>query len=51
MTKKEYLLEKYHNFFESKKESRRVFYTNPSIERLEPFQIADQLYYVGDKKV
>lgn len=27
------------------------FYTNPSVARIEPFKIADQLYYVGDKKV
>ena len=51
MTKKEYLLEKYHNFLESRKESKRDFYANPSVARIEPFQIADQLYYVGDKKV
>jgi len=51
MTKKEYLLEKYQNLLESKKESKRNFYTNPSVARIEPFQIADQLYYVGDKKV
>ncbi len=51
MTKKEYLLEKYHNFVENKKQSWQAFYANPSIARLEPFQIADQLYYVGDKKV
>ena len=27
------------------------FFTSPSIARIEPFKIADNLYYVGDKKV
>ena len=31
--------------------SKKDFYTNPSVARVEPFKIADGLYYVGDKKV
>lgn len=51
MTRKEYLLE---SVQENKKKQKRVnaaFYTNPSIARIDPFKIADGLYYVGDKKV
>lgn len=51
MTKKEYLLAKYHEFVENRKQDKIAFYSNPAIAYIEPFQIADQLYYVGDKKV
>ncbi len=51
MTKKDALLKKYYEFFDNRMESMVEFYTNPSVARIEPFQIADQLYYVGDKKV
>lgn len=51
MTKKEYLLEKYDEIMDKYVESHREFYKNPSIEYIKPFKIADQLYYVGDKKV
>ncbi|MBQ4517670.1 MAG: MBL fold metallo-hydrolase [Clostridia bacterium] len=51
MTKKGYLIGKYYELMDSKKESKIAFYTNPANARLESFQIADQLYYVGDKKV
>lgn len=51
MTKKEYLLKEYHDFTDNKKQKSHYFYANPSLERIDPFQIADQLYYVGDKKV
>ena len=51
MTRKEYLLEKYQSIMDSAKEKAREFYSNPVTARMEPFQIADQVYYVGDTKV
>lgn len=51
MTKKEFLIEKYQEINKIKSEYNKAFYENPSIARIEPFKIADQLYYVGDKKV
>ncbi len=51
MTKKEYLLEKFQDIKNKQKESSRAFHIAPSIARIEPFKIADNLYYVGDKKV
>ena len=51
MTKKEYLLEKFQDIKNKQKESSRSFHIAPSIARIEPFKIADNLYYVGDKKV
>lgn len=51
MTKKEYLTEltvaRTNEYYKNKME----FFTNPSTERIDPFKIADGLYYVGDKKV
>lgn len=51
MTREEFLMEK----FEAKRrayiESNKAFFENPSIARIDPFKIADKLYYVGDKKV
>ncbi len=51
MTREEFLRNKqaertnrYHN-------KHAAFYSNPSIARIQPFQIADRLYYVGDKDV
>lgn len=51
MTPKEYFLAKYHEYINAKSDTKKDFNTNPSIARIEPFKIADQLYYVGDKKV
>ncbi len=51
MTKKDYLLQKYNEKMAIYEESNKAFYTNPSVARIEPFKIADELYYVGDKKV
>jgi len=51
MTKREYLLEMFREKAEKTKAYNEDFYANPSIMRSEPFKIADELYYVGDKKV
>lgn len=51
MTRNEFLLEKYRERIDKYRENNKAFYTNPSIARIEPFKIADNLYYVGDKKV
>ena len=48
MTKQE-LLEKYDEIIGNYR--AKSFYANPSTARVEPFKIADQLYYVGDNKV
>lgn len=51
MTRKEFLLKKYEENHKEYVAKKREFFTNPSIARIEPFKIADGLYYVGDKKV
>ena len=51
MNKEEVLTRKYSEFRKKHTEAVLKFYTNPSIARIEPFKIADNLYYVGDKKV
>lgn len=51
MTAKEYLLEEFRVFHSKKKQKSLAFYANPSTARIDPFKIADGLYYVGDKKV
>jgi metallo-beta-lactamase class B len=51
MKRKEFLLERYYKKVSSYYEKNKEFNTNPSIARVEPFKIADGLYYVGDKKV
>ena len=53
MTRDEFLKEKYSEFAKNYSQSLgiREFYANPSIARIDPFKIADNLYYVGDKKV
>lgn len=48
---KEFLIKKYQEFRVRYDKRNKEFYTNPSIARMEPFKIADGLYYVGDKKV
>lgn len=51
MTRREFLLEKYAEFQLKYAKANEAFYANPSIARIDPFKIADGLYYVGDKKV
>jgi metallo-beta-lactamase class B len=51
MTKREYMLNKYKEFYEGYTARKMEFYRHPSIARMDPFKIADGLYYVGDKKV
>lgn len=51
MTREEFLIEKYQEYGSKYVQGHKAFYTNPSIARMEPFKIADGLYYVGDKKV
>lgn len=48
---KEFLIKKYEDFRVHYNKHNVEFFTNPSIARIEPFKIADGLYYVGDKKV
>ena len=51
MTREELLIEKFKNIKGKYARLNKNFYTNPSVARIEPFEIADGLYYVGDKKV
>ncbi len=51
MTRNEYLMKKMDERKENYRSNNKQFYTNPSMARIEPFKIADDLYYVGDKKV
>ena len=51
MTREEFMIEKYKAFTENTLKNNMNFYTHPSTARTEPFRIADNLYYVGDKKV
>ena len=51
MTRTEYLEAKYAEFRVKYEANLVPFNTNPSIMRIDPFMIADGLYYVGDKKV
>ena len=51
MTRKEFLIKKYNEAFNDYLNGKKEFYANPSVARIEPFKIADGLYYVGDKKV
>lgn len=51
MTIKEVLVNQYKERMEKYYENHKEFFTNPSIGRIEPFKIADNLYYVGDKYV
>lgn len=51
MTREEFLQEKKNEKAKSYREKHAAFYANPSIARIEPFKIADRLYYVGDKYV
>ncbi len=51
MLNKEALIEKFNDSSKKYREKHRDFWVNPSIARIDPFKIADNLYYVGDKKV
>lgn len=51
MTKKEYLNHEYSIFMKNYAAHTKEFYTNPSMAKMDPFKIADNIYYVGDKKV
>jgi metallo-beta-lactamase class B len=51
MTKKEYLVQEYSKYIDGLLSHKMDFYYNPSTARIEPFKIADGLWYVGDKKV
>lgn len=51
MTKKEYLINEYDRFYENYLKNKLDFFEHPSTARIDPFKIADGLWYVGDKKV
>lgn len=51
MTKQEYLAELNKKRTEDYYANKMDFFINPSTARIDPFRIADGLYYVGDKKV
>lgn len=51
MTRNEYMIKKYDDFRSKYLERNMDFFRHPSVARIDPFQIADNLYYVGDKKV
>jgi beta-lactamase superfamily II metal-dependent hydrolase len=51
MTREELLIEKYREKLSRYLGNHNEFFANPSIGRMEPFKIADNLYYVGDKYV
>lgn len=51
MTRTEYLEAKYTEMRQKYRNTNHAFNINPSIARIDPFMIADGLYYVGDKKV
>lgn len=48
---KAFLMEKFDAFRIAYIDKKKDFFANPSIARMDPFQIADGLYYVGDQKV
>ena len=51
MTKKEYLLEKYAEYFEGHHIAHQKFFESPATQRCKPFAISDNVYYVGDRLV
>ena len=51
MTRKEILLKKYDELIAKYTQGKMTLYKNPSTVWIEPFKIADNLYYVGDKDV
>jgi len=51
MDRKEFLEQKYLEARQKWLPKKADYYANPAISYVEPFQIADNLYYVGDKQV
>ena len=51
MTRKEFLMARYGEMAERYVSKHMEFFLNPSLHRIDPFKIADGLYYVGDKNV
>lgn len=51
MDRKTYLLQQFEARTKRFLDGHESFYRNPASMAMEPFQIADQLYYVGDKQV
>ncbi len=51
MTREEFLMEKFTTKSSTYVRNHMAFYRKPSIARMDPFKMADQLYYVGDKLV
>lgn len=51
MGRKEFLEEKYVETRKKWLPKKAAYYANPATSFVEPFQIADNLYYVGDKQV
>ena len=51
MTREEFLIAKKKEATDRYHAKHKAFYANPSKAKTEPFQMADQLYYVGDKNV
>lgn len=51
MTRSEFMIQKYSDSTKVYVDNKMEFYQHPSVARLEPFKIADRLYYVGDKNV
>lgn len=45
------MIKRFHDFYEGYTSRKMEFFNHPSSARIEPFKIADNLYYVGDKKV
>lgn len=51
MTRHDFLMEKFKEKTAAHKAHNENFFKNPATERIDPFKIADDLYYVGDKRV
>ncbi len=51
MTKNDFLIQKCNESITAFKDEIRGFFANPSVDYVEPFEIADGLYYVGDRRV
>ena len=51
MTKKDFFMEKYRQMADGYGQKHKDFFISPATQRMDPFKIADNLYYVGDKKV
>ena len=51
MTRDGFLSERFHEMTDKLSVFKSEFYKHPSTQRIDPFKIADDLYYVGDKMV